>query len=527
MKMHTRTTRAVFAAFTLLFMVLTVFSSSILRAEENTITLPEGTQNLTTKELYKGVNLISFDFTEDSKLGLNKVLAVEFDPAQSDLYVDVTNMAEYSNQLKTVQNTVEDFNANNNSGKTAIAAVNGDMWMVGYAHARVEGSGTEYGGFSDAVVTKSLTIPRGFNMYNGEIISSSHISQETPFEGAFQSFGFTADNKPYLGQPTVNVKVTNLTKSSDDSEKIDGINRLPADKALVMYTDKGVLSHFALADAYEVIIDCPEDYVVRHGATIKGTVTAICKEGDEDLPMKENRIILTARGNKPIARVSNMEIGDEVEITVSVRDTFGNHEVWQNDIVNAVGGHMSFVQNGKATNLGDTTRYPSTIIGETNSGKVVLIQNDGRQEGYSLGIRFTDYSTLVDIFDLKNAFIVDGGGSSQLVTLADEGYALINRPSDKDENGEYGAARTVVNCVILSHGVDRNNPDAAPDGNNSIVVPDDLDEGFTQGSGDTAAAASSNKSSTLLIVLVVAGSVVCFIVAVILAIKAGNKKYSK
>lgn len=524
MKLHKRVTRTVSAAFALLFLLMTVFSYGAINAEENSITLPEGTQNLTTKQLYNGVDLISFEFTEDSKLGLNKVLAVEFDPSQSDLYIDVTNMAEYTNQLKTVRQTVEDFNANNNTGKTAIAAVNGDMWMVGYAHARVEGSGTEYGGYSDAVVTSSLTIPRGFNMYNGEIISSSHISQETPFEGAFQSFGFTADNKPYLGQPTVNVKVTNLTKNPDDSEKIDGINRLPADKALVMYTDKGVLSHYALADAYEVIIDCPEDYVVRHGATIKGTVTAICKEGDEDLPMQENRIILTARGDKPISRVSNMEIGDEVEITVSVRDSFGNHEVWQNDIVNAVGGHMSFVQNGKANNLGDTTRYPSTIIGETNSGKVVFIQNDGRQEGYSLGIKFTDYSTLVEIFDLKNAFIVDGGGSSQLVALADDGYALINRPSDKDSNGEYGAERTVVNSVILSHGVDRNNPDATPDDNNSVIVPDNIDDGFTQG-GDTSD--STGGSNTLLIVLVVAGSVVCFIIAVLLAIKAGNKKYGK
>ncbi len=281
MKIRFNLVRISFAALALLLMIAMPFTGAAAGADESKTGLPDGAENVRTKELYKGVTLTSFDLPEGSKLGLNKVHVVEFDPSQSDLYVDVTNVSDYSNQLKTVAKTIEDFNAAEN-GKTAIAAVNGDMWMVAYAHARVEGSGTTYGGYSDAVVTKSLTIPRGFNMYDGEIISSAHIPQETPYEGAFQSFGFTADNKPYLGQPTVTVNFVNKTQNPDESNKIDGINRLPADKAIVMYTDKGVLSHYALDDAYEVIIDCDEDYVVKHGANITGKVTAICKEGDEE-----------------------------------------------------------------------------------------------------------------------------------------------------------------------------------------------------------------------------------------------------
>lgn len=227
MKKQNRNVCIAVSIFAILFTVITILPGGMLRAEEQK--LPVEAENITTKELYPGVTLTTFELSKSSKYGQNKVGVVEFDPTQSDLYIDVTNMAEYSNTLRTVEKTVTDFNEGNNSGKTAIAAINGDLWMVSYAHARVEGSETSYGGYTDAVVTKSLTLPRGFNMYNGEIITSAHMSQETPFEGAFQSFGFTADNRPYLGQPTVTIQVKNITQDTEQV-KADGINRLPGEE---------------------------------------------------------------------------------------------------------------------------------------------------------------------------------------------------------------------------------------------------------------------------------------------------------
>ena len=367
-------------------LVVTLFGGNIISADENK-PIPDA-KNVQVTELYKGVTLTSFDVDKKSKYALNKFNIVEIDPNQSDLYIDVTNAAEYSNELKTVMQTVENFNKNNADGKTPIAAVNGDLWMVAYAHARVEGSGTVYGGLSDAVVTQELTVPRGFNMYDGEIITSAHMLEETPYEGAFQSFGFTADNKPYLGQPKTIVKIKNTTK--DISKVINGINRLPVKNSLVMYTDKGTLSNYSLSDAYEVVVDCDYDYVVKHGETIKGKITAICKEGDTDPQMQANRIILTARGSAE-KKVKDYAIGDEVEISITVKDDFGNDEVWQNEIKNAVGGHMVFAKNGQYSDLGAPTNYPSTIIAETNSGNIMFIQNDGRQAGYSLGLRHSGF----------------------------------------------------------------------------------------------------------------------------------------
>ena len=215
------------------------------------------------QELYPGVKHTSYSLPSSSTYGLQKFSTVEFDPKQPDLYFDVTSGKGTANQLVTVSQTIQNFNQNNNEGKTAIAAVNGDMWTVAYAHSRVLGSGTTYGGYSDAVVKKSLTLPRGYTVYGGEIICSQHMIQETPYEGVFQSFGIADDGTALLGCISLDISIRNQTQNN--SLKADGLNRLPANDALVLYTDKGPTSNYCLDDAYEVVLDFDSDYTVFHG----------------------------------------------------------------------------------------------------------------------------------------------------------------------------------------------------------------------------------------------------------------------
>ena len=476
-------------------------------------------ENLTVKELYPGVTAYQFQSKEDSAYLLNQWNIVEFDPAQSDLYVDVTNADQYSNKLKSVKQTLEDFNAINGQGKTAIAGVNGDMWMVSYAHARILGRAdllaTDYKSFAnDPVVTQSLTIPRGFNVYNGEIISTAHHSSETPYQGDFTAFGFSADGQVELGKPVVTINVVDQTSGA--SFKPAGINRLPANNAIMMYTDKGPVSNYALADAYELIIDFDQDYVIRHGTDITGTITAITKEGDEDLPMQENRIIITARG-KRIEKLEGFNVGDKVQITISVKDGFGNTEFWQN-VQNAVGGHMEFARDGKYSGLSGESGYPTTMLAKTKSGKVLFIVADGRQSGYSVGVPFSTYSKLAKEFDFEDAFIVDGGGSTTMVQLEAEGYQVVNRPSDKKSDGSYGSPRTVVNTIILSYGRDRNAPEETatpePVATDVPAEPTGVPSGAKTGGGLSA-------NTIAIIIGVVAVAAIGVVTALILA---KNKK---
>ncbi len=411
----------------------------------------KGEQFRNAEELYPGVERIYVETPASSPYGLQKINIVQFDLAQRDLYLDVVYPNDCAVKLATTKSVMSAFTKENN-GKTAIVGVNGDMWMVTYAHARVLGSGTKYGGYSDAVVKRSFPVSRGFNMSDGEIYSTAHMTQETPYEGEFWSFGVTDDFIPVMGNPYATVTVTDTDKNTET--KADGINRLPANNALVMYTDKAMkgLNNFALDDAYEVLVEFDSDYKICHGADITGTVKAIYGPDDADPPLlNAKQMILTARGNR-VERIKGFEIGDRINIKVNVGDKEGNDALWQR-VTNCVGGHIQFVVGGKLTGMGtgEGANYPSTIIGTTYDKKVVMITIDGRQKGYSVGASTGTLAQLAKDLKLYNAFLVDGGGSTTMTVADPSDYKqlkTVNKPSD-------GSDRTVNNSIILSFGAER------------------------------------------------------------------------
>ena len=70
-----------------------------------------------------------------------------------------------------------------------------------------------------------------------------------------------------------------------------------------------------------------------------------------------------------------------------------------------------------------------------------------------------------------------------------------------------------MNSVILSYGTDRNAPEE----------PEDA----TAAPAETAGASAVGGSNIGWKIALIAGSIVCFIIAVLLAVRAGNKKYGK
>ena len=444
-------------------MLMPMMTAWSVSAAGTTASSLSGETSRSTKVLYPGVTSTNVKTSSSSKYDLQSFNIVEFDLSQTDLYVDVTNERDYVSQSKSTLNTVTSFNANNGAGKTAIAAINGDLWTMTSAHSRVEGKGTSYNGYSDAVVTKAMTLPRGYSVYNGEIVCSSQIEQETPYEGDFWSFGVSDGYVPMIGCPELDISITNNSKNVTVAG--DGLNRLPANNALVVYSDKGSASTNSLADAYEVVIDVSYDYTVKHGATITGTVTGIYDSSTSTNPtMQANRFILTARGDNHTKLLSSFKTGDTVTLGFSVYERYGrNSEGWQNATA-AVGGHMPFVVDGVKWETGTTTNYPSTIVGIKNDGNVVFIVNDGRQSSFSTGLDFNDYWDFADDMDLNTAFILDGGGSANLIEASGSGYSVVNSPSD-------GSTRSVVNSVILSAGPKR----GAQDGFSVKAPSDNID----------------------------------------------------
>lgn len=409
---------------------------------------------------------------------------VQFDLIEVDLskegivFDNVYGSKFITHAWKKTSEMITEFNGTD--GKKALAAVNAELWTVTYAHSRVLGSGTTYGGYSDPVVKKALALPRGYNVIDGEIVSTSHMQQETPFEGDFWSFGITEDNIPILSNPTANVSITNVTRSTN--VKADGINRLPANNALVMYTDKGCANNYALDDAFEVVIDITStpDYVIRHGTDITGKVIAIYGPEDNDNPVMEansNKIILTARGSR-VSKISDYQIGDEINIQVEVRDRTGRFtEEWRRAKV-ATGGHIPFVIKGRFQNVSPGGSYPTAFIGITSEGKIIMgTYGSSKHDGGRVGI--ATYKDLVKDLDLVDAFIFDGGGSATTVILDEDEYKVVNHPSDKG-----GVERQVLNCLVVSYVEKTPEPTDEVDENNN--GRNDVDKDNDKGVDSTA-----------------------------------------
>ena len=407
------------------------------------------------RDLCDGVTLTHLATPEGSRYQTQDMHIVEFDPRQDDLYFNVVAGGRYANDRSTVSDTVKRFDSEN-PDLTPLAAVNGDLWMMGSAHSRVEGKGTSYGGYSDPVVKAELTLPRGFNMYGGEIICSAYMYTETPYEGEFWSFGMTADGRAVIGCPTLDIGIS----STKGSVAADGLNRLPANDSLVVYTDRGCLSNYAISDAYELVVDMGGDYTVTDGARLTGRIADVYDDTvDADPSITDTTIILTARGSA-VSRLTGFTVGDEITLSFDIGERYGRDvDVWR-EVTDAVGGHMPFVVDGVKCETGTTTGYPSTILAIKNDGRVLMIADDGRQSGFSRGLDFNDYAALADELDINTGFILDGGGSTDMVALDGGEYKVMNKPSD-------GHERIVENTVILSRGPGRGKANA------QVRIPDD------------------------------------------------------
>lgn len=402
-----------------------------------------------TEEIYPGLTATDYYLEEGytySQNGPQNLRVLEFSPKNSELSLDVV-MAGEVGAKKTVTDIVDEFNKTNTENKKVVAAVNGDLWMMAQYHSRVEGSGTVFNGCSDAVVKKELCVPRGTNICDGEIISSQNMQKETPYEEMAESFGITSDGEPLIGNLRVKILLTNETAGTKGFYA-DGLNRLPADNAIVVYSDKGPTSNYCLDDAYEIVIDCDYDYTVCQNANIKGRVTAISKPGEERPSMKPNRFIITARGSK-LSKLEGFAVGDEVSLAVGLSDSYGNTDKWQT-VTEAVGGHCVVLRNGEDVNRGNFRYDPMTLIGFKADGTVVILVNDGRQSWYSAGMNRSLFDELGKDLGIDTLFLLDGGGSTTLVELTEEGYALKNRPSDNATEETLGTERAVINAVLIS-----------------------------------------------------------------------------
>ncbi len=388
------------------------------------ITLSDGTD--TGVELSK-INLSGSTYGNDIEVN-----AAEFDLSNTNLSVNVINSGDNIVGTATLGNAVREYNSEH-SGQTVLAAVNGDLWMTAV--------------HSGPTVTKAvLKVTRGVLMIGGEIWASQQIDQEnfgatnaeknTP-AGNKAAFGVTYANQPLVGSPDIKISIS----VNDKKIAADGLNRLPAQDALIVYNHRVSSSNYALNDAYEIELEVDEDSAFKHGSSISARVKAIYPAGSETRPaIGEKTIVITARGSKIAAVNGVFSVGDSVVLTAEITDRMGNTELWQN-VKDAIGGHMQPIIDGKPAIVnGDTTAYPSSFVGFKDDGTVAFVTVTSAKDNSRAALRFCDAYKFCKEMGYNSAFYLDGGGSTTFLSLENGSYTVRNKCSD-------GAPREVVNGI--------------------------------------------------------------------------------
>jgi Phosphodiester glycosidase len=118
-------------------------------------------------------------------------------------------------------------------------------------------------------------------------------------------------------------------------------------------------------------------------------------------------------------------------------------------VPHAVGGGQYIVRNGAIDvdphdpGFADVT-HPRTAIGIQADGDVVMATVDGRQPGYSIGVRLDELGELMLERGVVTAINLDGGGSTTMAVRlpGDDGVTVVNRGSD-------GFERAVSNSLVV------------------------------------------------------------------------------
>lgn len=419
MKLRKTTCRILscFLALTILMLIpvrSSALSGETSRTTEN-IMLADGTDSGVT---YTQIELSGY-------YGNGKVAHVaECDLSNTHLSIEVLNCGSNTVALQTIPKAASAFN---NSDRTVLAAVNGDLWMTGAS-------------CPSSVAKSVLRATRGALVIDGEVWATQEVGQEAGIAADKHAFGVTSKNQPIVG--IMDITVTMTDENSGASVKTDGLNRLPGNNAIFVYNSRLNNTNYALNDSYEIELTA-DSTDFRFGKPLKATVKAIYPSGSVTRPaIGANTIVVTARGSRIADVSSSFAIGDTVTFNTTVRDKLGNTDLWY-DVVDAIGGHMMPLKGGEAQPFDTSTKeYPTTLIGVKPDGKVMFCTVNYKSSGAYKGLRFYQAAEFCRELGYSDVFYLDGGGSSTMVTLTDGTYTVRNATSD-------GSVRSVINGIAM------------------------------------------------------------------------------
>ncbi len=238
---------------------------------------------------------------------------------------------------------------------------------------------------------------------------------------------------------------------------IAGINRLPiADEVTVFFED---YIEPINGDFNKVILDTIEYKADGYGryfgkGTLNSTVT-------EDVTISGHKTVVVGNG-----------FNNDNLITDEGYTVIQNHMGCDFEGIRfAIGAGTRLVHEGVPITEEAYIRHPRTAIGVKEDGTVFFVTVDGRQyDDHRYGVTLYELAGLMEYFGAYEAYNLDGGGSTTMMFINDEGgYDYMNSPSD-------GQPRSISNSIMIVAGVHKPIPEPAlfPDTRVLLDIPQNI-----------------------------------------------------
>ncbi len=251
--------------------------------------------------------------------------------------------------------------------------------------------------------------------------------------------GFYDDGTAHIGTLSVSI---NLTTSSGESFLIDCLNKYRQPYAVYLYDNNyGEETYSPDAGRDIVLTNVSGDF------SISGKVTATVEsisDNNGSVSIPEGKLLLgvsETAAEEIKERLNCLEEGEKVTISITL-----NSDEWK-DIKYAVGCTGGTLITDGELDYTDESAAPRTAIGIKEDGTIIFYTIDGRQQGYSFGVRKETLAKRLLELGCVDAVNLDGGGSTSL-GYAEPGtrdFIIANSPSD-------GALRSCANFFfILNH----------------------------------------------------------------------------
>ena len=264
--------------------------------------------------------------------------------------------------------------------------------------------------------------PKGLQIMQGELVSAPC---------GWSSFWIDAAGNPRMDAVHSQLKAI----WPDDSATPIGLNQGRTNDGAVLYTPR-LGSSTRTAGGRELVLERIDDrrwLPLRAAQTYTAKVREVRAAGNTSLTFD---IMVLSLGPDLLSRTPSVEPGEVVRISTSTSPELDG-------VTTAIGGGPALVHDSKPVKSSlPRRRHPRSAVG-WNDKHMFLVQVDGRQRGYSVGMTPLELANYMIKLGCTHGLNLDGGGSSSFWVLGQ----VRNRPSK-------GYERPMANALVLVQNLD-------------------------------------------------------------------------